>query len=140
MGTRDRWRTMPCMETFCRILVIPLGVVSIFVISSQPVIIGTCSALALIAALAMLIMIPFALDEVIAMGQFLAWAKRRGKPLIRTFSQGDAIEAGAEDASDVMASPSTFWADANRGLTLRWTLAARIVRGVRKSKRLNSSN
>src|SRR3546814_20616122 len=78
----------------------------------------------------MLIMIPFALDEVIAMGQFLAWAKRRGKPLIRTFFQGDAIEAGAEDASDVMASPSTFWADANRGLTLPWTLAASIVLGV----------
>src|SRR3546814_8332557 len=65
---------------------------------SQPIIIGTWSTLALIAALAMLIMIPFALDEVIAMGQFLAWAKRRGKPLIRTFFQGDAIEAGAEDA------------------------------------------
>src|SRR3546814_21103233 len=78
----------------------------------------------------MLIMIPFALDEVIAMGQFLAWAKRRGKPLIRTFFQGDAIEAGAEDASDVMASPSTFWADANRGLPLPWTLAASIVLGV----------
>src|SRR3546814_12993579 len=64
------------------------------------------------------------------MGQFLAWAKRRGKPLIRTFFQGDAIEAGAEDASDVMASPSTFWADANRGLTLPWTLAASTVLGV----------
>src|SRR3546814_12509627 len=29
-----------------------------------------------------------------------------------------------------MASPSTFWADANRGLTLPWTLAASIVLGV----------
>src|SRR3546814_3217810 len=64
------------------------------------------------------------------MGQFLAWAKRRGKPLIRTFFQGDAIEAGAEDASDVMASHFTFWGDANRGLTLPWTLAASIVLGV----------
>src|SRR3546814_16780481 len=64
------------------------------------------------------------------MGQFLAWAKRRGKPLIRTFFQGDAIEAGAEAASDVMASPSTFWADGNRGLPLPWTLAARIGLGV----------
>src|SRR3546814_14022448 len=78
----------------------------------------------------MLIMIPFALDEVIAMGQFLAWAKRRGKPLIRTFFKGDAVEAGAEDASDVMASPSAFWADAKRGLTLPWTLAASIAPGV----------
>lgn len=130
MGTRDRWRTMPWMVTFFGILVIPLGVVSIYFIISQPIVIGTWSTLALIAALAMLIMIPFALDEVIAMGQFLVWAKRRGKPLIRTFFQGDAIEAGAEDASDVMASPSSFWADAKRGLTLPWTLAASIALGA----------
>src|SRR3546814_3177688 len=77
----------------------------------------------------MLIMIPFALDEVIAMGQFLLWARRQGKPLIRTFFQGDAIEAGAVDASDAMASPSTFWADAKKGLTLPWTLTASIVIG-----------
>ena len=130
MGTRDRWRTMPWMVTFFGILVIPLGVISIYFIISQPIVIGTWSTLALIAALAMLIMIPFALDEVIAMGQFLAWAKRRGKPLIRTFFQGDAIESGAEDTSDAMVSPAAFWADAKRGLTLPWTLAASIALGV----------
>ena len=130
MGTRDRWRTMPWMVTFFGILVIPLGVVSIYFIISQPIVIGTWSTLALIAALAMLIMIPFALDEVIAMGQFLVWAKCRGKPLIRTFFQGDAIEAGSEDASDVMSSPAAFWADAKRGLTLPWTLAVSIALGA----------
>ncbi len=130
MGTRDRWRTMPWMVAFFGILVIPLGVISIYFIISQPLIIGTWSTLALIAGLAMLIMIPFALDEVIATGQFLFWAKRRGKPLIRTFFKGDAIEAGSADVSDAMASPSTLWADARKGLTLPWTLAASIVIGV----------
>jgi nucleoside-diphosphate-sugar epimerase/uncharacterized membrane protein len=130
MGTRDRWRTMPWMVTFFGILVIPLGVISIYFIISQPIVIGTWSTLALIAALAMLIMIPFALDEVIAMGQFLVWAKRKGKPLIRTFFQGDATEAGEVDASDVMASPSTVWADAKKGLSLPWTLAASIALGA----------
>jgi len=130
MGTRDRWRTMPWMVTFFGILVIPLGVISIYFIISQPLVIGTWSTLALIAGLAMLIMIPFALDEVIAMGQFLMWAKRRGKPLIRTFFQGDAIEAGEEDTSDAMASPGTLWADARKGLMLPWTLAASIAIGV----------
>ncbi|WCP15687.1 hypothetical protein sphantq_04171 [Sphingobium sp. AntQ-1] len=130
MGTRDRWRTMPWMVTFFGILVIPLGVVSIYFIISQPIVIGTWSTLALIAALAMLIMIPFALDEVIAMGQFLVWAKCRGKPLIRTFFQGDASEAGSEDASDLMSSPAAFWADAKRGLTLPWTLAVSIALGA----------
>jgi hypothetical protein len=130
MGTRDRWRTMPWMVAFFGILVIPLGVVSIYFIISQPIVIGTWSTLALIAALAMLIMIPFALDEVIAMGQFLLWARRQGKPLIRTFFQGDAIEAGGEDTSDAMVSPSSFWADAKKGMTLPWTLTASIVIGV----------
>ena len=82
MGTRDRWRTMPWMVTFFGILVIPLGVVSIYFIIIQPIVIGTWSTPALVAALAMLIMIPFALDEVIAMGQFLWWAHCRKKPLV----------------------------------------------------------
>src|SRR3546814_4144026 len=73
------------MFTFFGILVIPLGVISIYFVIIQPIVIGTWSTLALIAALAMLIMIPFALDEVIAMGQFVYWSHCHGKPLIRTF-------------------------------------------------------
>lgn len=76
---------MPWMVTFFGILVIPLGVVSVYFIIIQLIVIGTWSTPALIAALAMLIMIPFALDEVIAMGQFLYWAHCQGKPLIRNF-------------------------------------------------------
>lgn len=130
MGTRDRWRTMPWMVTFFGILVIPLGVVSIYFIIIQPIEIGTWSTPALIAALAMLLMIPFAVDEVIAMGQFVLWARRSGKPLIRTFLQGDAVEGGQTDRSDALASPSALWADARRGVTLPWTLALSVALGV----------
>lgn len=130
MGTRDRWRTMPWMVTFFGILVIPLGVVSIYFIIIQPLLLGTWSTLALIAALAMLIMIPFALDEVIAMGQFLYWSRCRGRPLIRTFFKGDAVDGGAVDESDVLTSPGAFWADTTRGITLPWTLGASIVIGA----------
>ena len=130
MGTRARWRTMPWMVTFFGILVIPLGVVSIYFIVIQPIVIGTWSTPALIAALAMVIMIPFALDEVIAMGQFLYWSHCRGKPLIATFFRGDAVEGGREDDSDVMTSPGAFWADTTRGITLPWTLAVSIGIGV----------
>ena len=130
MGGRDRWRTMPWMVTFFGILVIPLGVVSIYFIIIQPILIGTWCTLCLLAALAMLIMIPFALDEVIAMGQFLYWAKCRGKPLIRTFFKGDAVEGGEEDHSDALASPGAFWADTTRGITLPWTLLASMAIGL----------
>jgi len=130
MGTRDRWRTMPWMVAFFGILVIPLGVVSIYFIIIQPIVIGTWSTPALIAGLAMLVMIPFALDEVIAMGQFLQWARCQGKPLIATFFHGDAVEKGEVDSSDALASPAAFWNDATRGITLPWQLAASMALGA----------
>ena len=130
MGGRDRWRTMPWMVTFFGILVVPLGIVSIYFIIIQPIVIGTWSTPALIAALAMLIMIPFALDEVVAMGQFLYWSHCRGKPLLRTFFKGDAVDAGQEDDSDGLASWSAFWTDTMRGITLTWTLAVSIGIGA----------
>ena len=130
MGTRDRWRTMPWRVTIFGILVIPLGVISVYFIIIQPIMIGTWSTPTLIAALAMLVMIPFALDEVIAMGAFVSWARCRGKPLIRTFFKGDAVEGGSVDDADVLASPAAFWRDTTRGVTLPWTLAACLAIGA----------
>lgn len=130
MGLRDRWRTMPWMVTFFGILVIPLGIVSIYFIIIQPIVIGTWSTPALIAALAMLIMIPFALDEVIAMGQFLYWAHCRRKPFFATSFRGDAVDRGEEDRTDTLASLSLFWADAKRGITLPWPLSLSIALGA----------
>lgn len=130
MGTRTRWRTMPWMVTFFGILVIPLGIVSIYFIIIQPIIIGTWSTPALIAGLAMLIMIPFALDEVIAMGQYLYWSKREGKPLIRTFFKGGAAPGGEVEDADVMRSPSALWKDTVRGVTVPWHLGASVAIGA----------
>ena len=130
MGTRDRWRTMPWMVMGLAILVVPLGIISIYFIIIQPVLLGTWSTLALGAALAMLVMIPFMLDEVIAMFQFLVWAKRRGKSIIRTFFKGDAIESGSEYDVDTQASPQLFAIDAARGVTLPWTLLAIVAVGL----------
>ena len=130
MGTRDRWRTMPWMVTFLGILVVPLGVTSVYFIIIQPVLLGTWSTLALAAALAMVIMVPFMLDEVIAMFQFLKWARRRGKPLIRTFFKGDAVESGDEYRADTLASPRLLLADTMRGVTLPWRLLASMAIGL----------
>jgi len=129
MGGRDRWRTMPWMVTFFGILVIPLGVVSIYFIIIQPIVIGTWCTLCLLAALAMLIMIPFALDEVIAMGQYLWWVHCTGKPVIRTFFQGAPVDAGEVDDADALRSPSALWKDSVRGMTLPWTLAVSVAVG-----------
>ncbi|WP_022674307.1 NAD-dependent epimerase/dehydratase family protein [Novosphingopyxis baekryungensis] len=130
MGTRARWRTMPWMVTFFGILVIPLGVISIYFVIIQPIVIGTWSTPALIAALAMLIMIPFSLDEVIAMGQYLYWSKKEGKPLVRTFFKGGAASRGEIDDTDYMTDAGSIWANTVRGVTFPWTLIASTALGA----------
>lgn len=130
MGTRTRWRTMPWMVTFFGILVIPLGVVSIYFVIIQPIMIGTWSTPALIAALAMLIMIPFSLDEVIAMGQYLYWSKKEGKSLVRTFFKGGAVSNGEIDDTDYMTDARSIWNNTVRGVTFPWTLMASTALGA----------
>jgi hypothetical protein len=92
MGGRNRWRTMPWMVVMFGVLVVPLGVVSIVLVILQPVAVGAWCALCLLTAAAMLIMIAPALDEVVAMGQFLMDARREGRPFWRTFWVGGTLQ------------------------------------------------
>jgi nucleoside-diphosphate-sugar epimerase len=132
MGTATRWRTMPWMVTFFFILVVPLGGVSIFFIIIQPIVIGTYCALCLMAALAMLIMIPLALDEVVATGQYMLRTVRRGRPFWRTFFMGGPEPSGVADMNDpgFSAPFGAQSAAAVRGVTVPWTLAAVCAIGV----------
>jgi uncharacterized membrane protein len=97
MGDRARWRTMPWMVTFFGVLVVPLGVTSIVLVILQPLSVGAWCFLCLLAALAMLAMVPATLDEVVVMVQFLIRARREGKPLWRTFWRGGVVEGGQRD-------------------------------------------
>jgi uncharacterized membrane protein len=97
MGDRARWRTMPWMVTFFGILVVPLGATSVILIILQPLSVGAWCSLCLLAGIAMLAMVPATLDEVVAMIQFMAQAKREGKPLWRTFWLGGVIEGEKDD-------------------------------------------
>ncbi|BBP03074.1 hypothetical protein TPL01_25120 [Sulfuriferula plumbiphila] len=131
MGGKTRWRTMPWMVLALAILILPLGVVSIYFVIIQPIVIGTWCTLCLIAALAMAVMIPYALNEFVAMGQFLVWARRQGKPFWRTFWTGDAMEGGSADRSKgLIGTPREQIAQATRGVTYPWTLTLSIAIGV----------
>ncbi|HCY62210.1 MAG TPA: DNA polymerase III subunit epsilon [Oxalobacteraceae bacterium] len=131
MGNKQRWRTMPWMVLAFGILVVPLGGVSIFFIIIQPIAIGPWCTLCLVAALAMVIMIPYALDELVAMGQFLLDAKRKGKPLWRVFWMGDAMEGGSEDkAKEFRGNYRDMFAEMVDGTTLPWTLLLSTLLGV----------
>ncbi len=131
MGDRRRWRTMPWMVALFGVVVVPLGVVSIYFIIIQPIVIGTWCSLCLLTALAMLVMIPLSLDELVAMGQFLIQSRRRGEPFWRTFFRGGAQPDGGRDDSAGFDAPlAVATASAMRGVNLPWTLVASTVLGL----------
>ena len=131
MGGKTRWRTMPWMVLALAIEMLPLGLVSIYFVIIQPIVIGTWCTLCLIAALAMVVMIPYSLNEFVAMGQFMADAHRKGKPFWRAFWTGDAMDGGSADtAKGLAATPREQWAQATRGVTYPWTLTLSIAIGV----------
>ena len=129
MGDKARWRTMPWMVTFFGVLVVPLGTVSIVLIILQPLAVGAWCSLCLLAAIAMLMMIPATLDEVVAMGQFLIQAKREGKPLWRTFWLGGSIEGEKDDRLTPFdwSRPLAMFSD---WLVSNWNLLVSVALGV----------
>lgn len=94
IGGRRRWRTMPWMVLLFGLFIIPPGVTSIVLVILQPVGVGAWCTLCLAASVVMLLMVPPALDEVIAASQFLARTKREGGSLWRAlwFGEGSAAE------------------------------------------------
>jgi hypothetical protein len=131
MGSAKRWRTMPWMVTFFFILVVPLGAVSIGFIIIQPIMIGTYCTLCLIQAFAMLLMIPLALDEVVAMGQYMLRSRREGRPLIRTFFKGGPDPESGEQEEEQPHGPFMKQLRAGLvGISFPWTLLAATVLGM----------
>jgi hypothetical protein len=97
IGCRRRWRTMPWMVLLFGLFIIPPGVTSIVLVILQPVSIGAWCTLCLVAAAVMLLMVPPALDEVIATSQFLLRTRREGGSVWRSLWLGEAhAEEGPE--------------------------------------------
>ncbi|MCW5735722.1 MAG: NAD-dependent epimerase/dehydratase family protein [Enhydrobacter sp.] len=92
IGSTRRWRTMPWLVLLFGLMIVPLGVVSIVFIVIQPILIGTWCTLCLIAAAAMLIQIPYSLDEVQATLQFLRRRRQAGRKVLRVLLFGDTDE------------------------------------------------
>jgi hypothetical protein len=132
MGGVQRWRTMPWMVAMFGFLVVPLGVTSIVLVILQPLMVGAWCTICLITAVAMLIMVPLTVDEVVAMFQFLRQAHRKGKPMWRTFWIGGTLDEINEDkrtprltAPLAKSFSATVW-----GVNLPWTLLISSAVGV----------
>ncbi len=129
MGDKQRWRTMPWMVMFFGILVVPLGIVSVTLIVLQPVAVGSWCTPCLLTGLAMLIMIAFTLDEVVAMGDFLVKARRAGESLWNAFWLGGTLPSDTRDERpvhpDVVTPQAMVW-----GVALPWTLLVSAGLGI----------
>lgn len=136
MGSPTRWRTMPWMVTLFGILVIPLGLVHITLVISQPVVVGSWCTFCLVAAAIMLPMIPLEVDEVVAMGQHLVRAKRSGASLWQAFWRGGPVEDDARpdhrtpELIELPQRGGAVLAASCWGMSTPWTLIASGILGV----------
>jgi hypothetical protein len=125
VGSRCRWRTMPWLVVLFGLMIAPLGITSIFFVIIQPIAIGTWSTLALIGAAAMLIQIPYSLDELLATLQFMRRRVRAGRSWLRIFLFGDTDEGERGPSADEFErSPGAILKDMwSGGVSLPWNLA-----------------
>jgi hypothetical protein len=132
IGSEKRWRTMPWLVILFGLMIAPLGVVSISFIIIQPIVIGTWSTLALIGAAAVLIQIPYALDELIASVQFIRRRVQAGANWLRVLIVGDTDEGSTRESGDEFdAKPVAVLRDmVGGGVNLPWNLAAAAAVGA----------
>lgn len=136
VGSRTRWRTMPWLVLLFGLMIAPLGITSIFFIVIQPIVIGTWSTLALIAAAAVLVQIPYSLDELLATLQFLRRRVNAGQNWLRVLLVGGTDEmpvAGKERVvpDEFDRPPCAILKEmVGGGVGLPWNLAISALIGV----------
>src|SRR3546814_12143908 len=91
---------MPWLVFLFGLMIAPLGVVSIFFVIIQPIVIGTWATLTPVGAASMLIQIPYSLDELLATIQFVRRRARAGRPWLRVFLFGDTYKADRGERMD----------------------------------------
>ncbi len=127
---------MPWLVILFGLMIAPLGIVSIFFIIIQPIIIGTWSTIALIGAAAVLVQIPYSLDELLATLQFLRRRAQAGQNWLRVLFTGGTDEErrtqNAEPIADEFEqSPVAVIRNmVGGGVSLPWNLALAILIGL----------
>jgi hypothetical protein len=114
------------------LMIVPLGITTILFIVIQPVVLGTWSTLALVGGAAVLIQIPYSLDELLATAQFLRRRVLAGQPWLRVLFLGDTDELpptgdklNASEDSDEFDRPlgAVLKSSLGGGVSLPWNLA-----------------
>lgn len=128
-GTR-RWRTSPWMVLVFGILVIPVSLTSVLLIISQPLIVGHWCTLCLVTAVLMLIGIPWAIDEVVLVYQFIKKVPKGER--WRVFFLGGDCPGSTEDhrSPPMDASFRTLWKASIWGMSFPWNLLCSVIVGL----------
>jgi uncharacterized membrane protein len=119
-GGQRRWRTEPWMVILFGLLAVPLSLVSVLLITLQPIVVGAWCSLCLFTAFCMLIVIALSLDEVIAVIQLLKNCKE--KPFIKLLIEG---ATGPTDTIEETRKQNTFC-----GISVPWNLALTVFIGA----------
>ena len=132
VGSRRRWRTAPWLVLLFGLMIVPLGITTILFIVIQPVVLGTWSTLALVGGAAVLIQIPYSLDELLATAQFLRRRVAAGQPWLRVLFLGDTdelpaatdkLDAGADSDEFDRPPGAVLKSIVGGGVSLPWNLA-----------------
>ena len=133
IGGSNRWRTMPWLVLLFGIMIIPLGVISITFIVIQPILLNTWCTLCLIAAIAMLLQVPYSFDELVATSTFLWRRWKAGRPILRVLFVGDSDEMtrAKNETHPFEQSPRIVIREMlSGGITLPWNLMLCLLIGI----------
>ena len=137
MGDERRWRSKPWLVLTFGLLVLPLFFVTIDLMILQPVAVHAWCSLCLLCAAGMLVMVPLALDEVIAAVQFLQHAARQKLPMWHTFWHGGEMKGtlqGQErqrlERTEPRADGRSGRTPSFTGYTPTWTLLICLAVGI----------
>ena len=132
IGSARRWRTMPWLVLVFGILIVPLGIVSITFIVIQPIVLDAWCTLCLAAAAAMLLQIPYSIDELVATLQFLGRRRRAGRPILKVLLTGDTDDGpDRREPDDFARPPSVIIGEMlGGGVGINWALAGSMAIGV----------
>ncbi len=122
-GTR-RWFTMPWLVVCFGILVVPLGIVSILLVCSQPIIVHHWCTWCLAAATCCMFMITFAINEVVAVCQYILSECKKGRGWWDVLWNGGTPNDATKDTRTpgFLNSKGQIFSCLRWGVTLPWNL------------------
>lgn len=131
-GGVRRWYTMPWLVVLFGILVVPLGIVSILLVCSQPIIVHHWCTWCLLAAFCCMFMITFAVNEVVAVCQYIVSECKKGRGWWDVLWSGGVPANATKDTRTpgFLNSKGKIFASLVWGVTVPWNLVLTALFGA----------